>query len=600
MRNNPKILAGTLIAGLFAACGSGRDWRMPEFPSDPSELVRFQEAEQAQMARGLPEPEHFAAAKQAPQSTAVWSAPDRRELGERLQRTEQSQAELISGLASTAPELSADPQQVGTHIARGLEQQGANLDVLKQGFEAALQEGVLGADQRLGSGLTEELRAVEAGIERRLIRLADADAEQLTRLAQVEQRNEQLGQVSRTPAAKDQRWLFGLVSLGLLALVAPWLWLRTKVRSEEQQQELDRLAQDLGRLDERQELLESVRPYELPRPSDDPRPQAVSAAGAAALALADAVRKASGSGSAATAEGEGLPNFELPRSQPRFEQRKQDLDPVHTPARHLAPFAGQPEPEQAQGSGISASPSELSASARRFASESEATREALPSAVLQAVQPAAAPATGTEEGANREEFELNLVRQLAKQRELRQGGAVDSFEAYAERLRTPHAPAAPDLPHIERELAWTRNKPQEPQAPSPDAGQANAVTPAAAPEAQRFAAELAGGEDQGLLERLAKLRPGQSEGRATDWDQDDSEQAALHARVIDPPWAPLSPLPAAEQSQARFETELEKAFNALEQERLNHEAELRQALDALDRPASGEEFLASEDEEPRS
>jgi hypothetical protein len=62
------------------------------------------------------------------------------------------------------------------------------------------------------------------------------------------------------------------------------------------------------------------------------------------------------------------------------------------------------------------------------------------------------------------------------------------------------------------------------------------------------------------------------------------------------PWASLSPLPAAERRQDRFESELGRAFRALEQGSLAMDAEERQTPRARP-PLEDEEFLASEDED---
>lgn len=607
MQKRPQILTAGLLAGLLAgliaACGTGRDWKMPEFPSDMAELVRFQQAEQAQLARALPEPERFVSEERSPSNAALWAAPDRREIGERLERAEQAQEELLSGLSGGAADSSADPRGVGAKIADGLEAQEEELGVLRQRFEAALESGGLSGKQNASPAQAEGLRELEAGIERRLIRLADADAEQLTRLAQVERRSEQLGQALQTPSSRDRRWLFGLAALGLLSLITPWLWLRTRSRSQEQQQEVERLSPNAGRLDERQSRLDEVRPYELPRPSSTSRPEAVSAAGAAALALAEAARNAAQGGGQAPAE-EALPNFELPRSAPSFEQRKQDQDPKHTPARHLAPFAGQTAEAEEQAAGILASPSEASASLRRFAAETETAAAALThaaGAALVGAETSTATELGPEAIGNREDFELDLVRHLARQRGLREGSSGDRFEEFAARTRPGSLPSAPELPSIERELAWTRRSEPaaEVAANSERSGASDQPLGAAGGDAgQALDPMQPTAAEQGLLERLAKLRP-QGNSDAASRIDDESAPDDLRVRVIDPPWGSLSPLPAAEQSQARFETELEKAFRALEQERLVHEAELRQALDALEHPASSAEFPASEDEEPR-
>jgi hypothetical protein len=603
MQKRPQILTAGLLAGLIAACGTGRDWKMPEFPSDMAELVRFQQAEQAQLARALPEPERFISEERSPSNAALWAAPDRREIGERLERAEQAQEELLSGLSGGAADASADPRGVGAKIAGGLEEQEEELRVLRQRFEAALESGGLSGNQKASPANSEGLRELEAGIERRLIRLADADAEQLTRLAQVEQRSEQLGQALQTPSSRDRRWLFGLAALGLLSLITPWLWLRTKGRAQEQQQEVGLLTQNAARLDARQGHPEDVRPYELPRPSNASRPEAVSAAGAAALALAEAARNAAQGAGQVPAE-ENLPNFELPRSSPSFEQRKQDQDPKHTPARHLAPFAGQTAEAEEPATGIQPSPSEASASLRRFVAETETAGNTLTNAAgaaLVGAEASTATELGTDAPGNREDFELDLVRHLARQRGLREGSSGDRFEEFAARTRPGSLPSAPESPSIERELAWTRRSQPAPEIPAdnPRSGASDQPQAATSGDAatsldpmQPTAAE------QGLLERLAKLRP-QGSSDTTLKLEDQNAQDNLRVRVIDPPWGSLSPLPAAEQSQARFETELEKAFRALEQERLAHEAELRQALEALEHPASSAEFPASEDEEPR-
>jgi hypothetical protein len=69
--------------------------------------------------------------------------------------------------------------------------------------------------------------------------------------------------------------------------------------------------------------------------------------------------------------------------------------------------------------------------------------------------------------------------------------------------------------------------------------------------------------------------------------------------LLNAPWSSLSPLPAAEQRQGRFESELKRAFRALEQERLAMESEERQAPRPRP-PLEDEEFLASEDEDRAS
>lgn len=566
MRNSPRLLWLALGGAAWTSACQSAGWQLPGFPQDASELVRFQEQQQAGLA--------------APRRAR---RPAEDQVEGRLRRLERAQAELIEGLSAGQAGVE-DAGRVGAELRESDARQAQQIGQLEQRLETELAAS---------SGAA--LRELEAGVERDLIRLSSADREQLERLARVEQRAEQLTQRgTAAPTGRDWYWLFGLVSLGALPLVALWLWRGGRSRAQDQVDQLDQRLRELERPHSDPNLgpprplgdaaVQAARRELEPRPESAVAGVALAAAAAAgsqvppetpeppereAQAELPAAVVPASTLDAAEPAPEDLRPFELPRRLPDFERRRPGLDPKHTAAPPLGLFANQAAP--AVGS-----PQEAGAEQPIEAPQRSEAPASPGSPSSGAREPAADPA------ARRADFELELVRQLERRASNRAPAAIDPFEDFAARRRAALQSAAAREPQ-----SAAQPEPRAAQGPARRAGLGLAQGPAEpapdrAPQAAPPAAPASGAPppEQSGGARAPELPP----------------ERSLRSMLLNAPWASLSPLPAAEQRQGRFESELERAFRALEQERLALEAEERQAQ----RPRSrfeDEEFLASEDEE---
>jgi hypothetical protein len=580
MRKSPRLLWLTLGGvGWLAACQSA-GWQLPGFPDDAGELVRFQEQQQASLQRAV---------KRGGRSAGE------AELAGRLERVERVQMELIESLSAGAAEP-AQARQVGAELRDIDAQQAQAIGRLEQRLETELAQSAAPA-----------VRELEAGFERDLIRLASADREQLERLARVEQRTEQLTERTHAaPVGRDWYWLFGLVSLGALPLVALWLWRGGRSRAQDQVDQLDQRLRELERPAQDPDLgavraLGGAAP-DSGRRSQEPRSE-LGLASAALAAAADAggalppeplhglgpdggdARTPDAIHAAGAVEAEpgteDLAPFEVPRRQAQFERRRPGLDPKHTATPPLGLFGADAAPDAAEAERATDGPGAEGSVPGTQAAAAEAEGSSSP----QAGEPEAQTNERTEApdpAARRKDFELELVRQLERRPSNRAGGAVDPFEDFAARRRAALQPS-PANPRGEAGAAGTGDL-----LPSPSqirrAGQGSA--PQAPPPAR-------------ASQPAAEQRPERAAGAAHTGPGDRPQEHSLRSMLLNAPWSSLSPLPAAEQRQGRFESELERAFRALEQERLAMESEERQAPRPRP-PLEDEEFLASEDEDRAS
>jgi hypothetical protein len=545
-------------AGWLAACQSA-DWQLPGFPADADELVYFQEQQQAGLRRAV---------KRSGRSTSETPTAGR------LERIERAQAELIEGLSAGA----AGPDQ-----AREV---GAEL----RDSDARQSEAIVQLEERLGSELAQSaapaLGELKADFERALIRLANADREQLERLALFEQRAEQLTERTQAaPASRDWYWLFGLVSLGALPLVAMWLWRGGRSRAQDQIDQLDQRLRDLER-PAGDGSLGAVRaldsaPQNNGRRGSEPRAEP-GLASAALTAAADA----DGAAGAIEAEPgmEGLAPFEVPRLEPRLEPRRPGLARKHTATPPLglvdADFASTAAPVDrgAKDPPAGDGPAAYDEAANLGAAEPDAPH----SSAEEPPSPDPAGARGFDPAARRKDFELELVRQLERRPANRASGAVDPFEDFAARRRVARQPAPPNTLRAAAPTASGDLLPNPSQTQTASQG----VAPQTPPP-QR--------------ESKPATEPGATQGQRARGDRAarigaPRDERSLSSMLRNAPWASLSPLPAAERRQDRFESELGRAFRALEQGSLAMDAEERQTPRARP-PLEDEEFLASEDED---